>query len=128
MNKQELTKKVTAAMNKILREKGIVSPVEVLIEIGALTKPNYENWRLGRIPYLEKVCAMNLHKLSTVMREIRAYARKHQLKESWTMYKKWGNKGKVIPLRFSKSGNEYIERSYATHYITEQNKEDTGLK
>ena len=37
------------------------------------------------------------------------------LKESFTFYKKYG-KGKV-KLRFSKSGQDNIEKIYATHFI-----------
>lgn len=47
------------------------------------------------------------------------YARKNGLKESWAFYRRWGLKDKShsIKLRFSKSGDEQIERAYATHYI-----------
>ncbi|MCL2775367.1 MAG: hypothetical protein FWD71_18780 [Oscillospiraceae bacterium] len=118
MNTHEVEVKVRSAMYKLIHEKGVASPVEVLMEIGALSKENYEAWRLGKAPYLERVCTINLHKLSTVNHEIRVYAQKHNLKGSWTMYKKWKSKGKVIPLRFSRYGVESIERSYAMHYIS----------
>ena len=119
MNTHEIQVKVTTAMYELIRDSGVAAPVEVLMKIGALSKENYELWRLGRVPYLEKICTVNLHKLSTIMREVRVYAKKHDLKGSWTMYKKWKSKGgKVIPLRFSKSGLEQIEREYATHYIS----------
>ena len=39
-----------------------------------------------------------------------------KLDESWTGYNQYG-KGKKIRLRFSKAGNENIEKAYATHYI-----------
>jgi hypothetical protein len=117
MKNHELQVKVTSAMYKIIRDKGVVSPVEVLIEIGALSKEDYENWRFGRISYLERVCKMNLHKLSAVMHEIRVYAKKYKLKESWSAYNKRG-KSENTRLRFSKYGVEQIERSYATHYVS----------
>jgi len=68
---------------------------------------------------------INLGKLSCVNSEIRAYARKHDLKPSWSFYKKWktnkkGNSGATIKLRFSKSGDESIEKQYATHYVGKQ--------
>jgi hypothetical protein len=47
------------------------------------------------------------------------YARKHDLKPSWTAYNKWG-KGNKTRLRFSKSGDENIEKLYATHYVSQQ--------
>lgn len=122
MNNIELQGKVRSAMHTLVNENGIVSPVEVLMRVGVLSKDDYENWRFGRVPYLEKVCKCNLGKLSTINREIRIYTKKANLKPSWTFYKKWGNKKgqKTIQLRFSKSGDEQIERLYATHYVSSQ--------
>ncbi len=119
MNNNELQVKVNSAMYTLIKEKGVASPAEVLIKIGVLTKENYENWRFGRVPYLKKVCQISLGKLSSVSREIRAYAKKNNLKPSWTDYRKWG-KGANIRLKFSKSGDEQIERFYATHYVSQQ--------
>jgi len=42
-----------------------------------------------------------------------------KLKPSWTGYSSWG-KGRKIRLRFSKSGDENIERAYATHFVTKK--------
>ena len=119
MNNEELRKKVHAAMYSLIKEKGVASPTEVLIAIGVLSKENYERWRMGKVDYLERVCQINLSKLSTINREIRAFAKKNNLKPSWTDYRRWG-KGQSTRLRFSKSGDENIERSYATHYISQQ--------
>jgi hypothetical protein len=81
-----------------------------------LSKADHENWRNGRVDCLERVCKINLKKLSTISREIRAYAKHQNLKALWTDYRKWG-KGVNIRLRFSKSGDEQIERFYATHHV-----------
>jgi hypothetical protein len=46
------------------------------------------------------------------------FGKKQGLKESVTYYKKWGGKVKeTIKLRFSKSGNDCVEKSYTTHYV-----------
>jgi len=124
-NDKELQIKVHSSMYTLIKEKGVASPVEVLIVIGALSKDDYERWRNGSVDFLERVCKINLRKLSLVNHEIRAYARKHDLKPSWTFYNKWGKKrkgsdGKAIKLRFSKSGDENIEKQYATHYVSQQ--------
>ena len=106
----------------------------VLMEIGVLPKQKYEEWRFGKIPYLEQVCTCNLRKLSVIMGQIRRYAQKTGLKPSFCYYKRWGVKKKhghrpVILLRFSKSGKPEIEKAYATHYVDikkiEQLKKDT---
>ena len=48
-----------------------ISPVDVLIKMDILSVKDYENWRFGRVPYLERVCKTNLNKLSLIIKEIR---------------------------------------------------------
>ena len=126
----ELEKKIIQIIHDLANEKGYVCSVDVLIRLNYLTKTDYENWRFGRVEYLEKVCRVSLGKLTTINRLIRQISAKANLKSSWTAYNKYG-KGAKIRLRFCKSGNENIEKLYATHYISEyvmrkmkQNKED----
>ena len=121
MNRNELKKKVKVTAGTLLFERRYISPVDLLMEIGYLTSESYEDWRRGRVPYLEKVCKVNLGKLTAIMRELKQYAKEKDLKPSWTAYNKWG-KGKKIRLQFSKSGNEYIEKAYATHYLKSNKK------
>ena len=124
MNDKELIGKVHSASYHQCKNRGFAAPVDVLMDVGYLSKQDYENWRYGRVDYLERVCKVNLSKLSLIMREIRAYGKRAGLKPSFCYYKRWGTKkingqGRkpVIPLRFSKSGNPEIERQYATHYV-----------
>lgn len=117
MNNVELKDKIYSVVNSILEEKIYISPVDVLMGAGILSVEDYENWRFGRVPYLEKVCKTSLSKLSFVMKELRTYAREKHLKPSWTAYNQWGVKGRKVPLRFSKSGDPSIEKAYATHFI-----------
>ena len=117
MNNTELTRRVRASMNRQVSERGFAAPVDVLMDIGVLDRKKYEDWRFGRVPYLEAVCTMNLHKLSYASHQMRVYAIMSGWKPSVTYYKRWGTKGKKIPLRFSKSRNENVERWYATHFV-----------
>ncbi len=117
MNNVELKHKIHAIVSITLKEKIYISPVELLMKIGILSATDYEDWRFGRVPYLEKVCKTNLSKLSFIVKELRAYALDNHLKFSWTEYNQWGVKGKKIALRFSKSGDAVIEEAYATHYV-----------
>ena len=127
-NDKELRVKVCSAMYALVKDRGYASSVDVLITIGVLSKADYENWRFGTVDCLERVCKVNLRKLSVINHEMRAYARQHNLKPSWTDYRKWG-KGENTRLRFSKSGDEKIEKSYATHYVRQTTKpsENTTL-
>jgi len=91
--------------------------VDVLVEMQSLTPVHLEDWRFGRVPYLERVVQGNLSKLSAIVREIRQVAEEQGLKASETAYRKWG-KGPRPPLRFSKSGEAHVERAYATHWVS----------
>lgn len=122
MNNQELIKKVNFSVHQQCWKRGYATPVDVLIDIGYLPKQKYEDWRYGRVNYLEAVCTVNLGKLSMVLQAMRQYAKKNGLKPSFTYYKRWAVKKKngdikTIPLRFSKSGNPEIEKQYSTHYV-----------
>lgn len=116
MNNIELENKISDIIHELSDKKGIISTVDVLIRLGYLSPTDYENWRFGRIEYIEKVCHINLGKLTTINRIIRQTAKKMNLKPSLTVYNKYG-KGPKIKLRFSKSGEKSIEKAYSTHYI-----------
>lgn len=124
MNNADLIKKVNASMYQQCQRRGYAAPVDVLMDIGILPKQKYEDWRFGKVDYLECVCTANLNKLSSVLHQMRVYAKKADLKPSFCYYKRWGVKKKggqgkkpVIPLRFSKSGDPEIEKWYATHFV-----------
>lgn len=119
MNNRELEKKVKQFTSELAYKKGYVSSVDVLIKLGYITESDYQNWRFGKIPYLEKVCQANLHKLSAVNRFIRKYSAEWNLEKSWTAYNKWG-KGPKKRLIFSKSRDHQIESLYATHFLNKK--------
>ena len=124
MNNADLIKKVNASMYQQCQRRGYAAPVDVLMDIGILPKQKYEDWRFGKVDYLERVCTANLNNLSSVLHQMRVYAKKADLKPSLCYYKRQGVKKKggqgkkpVIPLRFSKSGDPEIEKWYATHFV-----------
>jgi hypothetical protein len=117
MNRTDFVNKTRATADQLLREKGYISPVDVLLAMGRLSKENYENWRFRRVPHLEKVLPGSLNKHALFCRELRIYARDHlKLKPSWTAYMSWG-KGQKQRLRFTKYGQPHLEELYATHYV-----------
>lgn len=122
MKDQELIGKVHSAVYHQCQNRGYAAPADVLVDVGVLPKQKYEEWRFGKIRYLEQACTCNLRQLSFIMKQIRVYAGKSNLKPSFCYYKRWGVKKRnghkaTIPLQFSKSGNPDIERAYATHYV-----------
>lgn len=121
---KEIASAVHNAMYQQWKKHGYATPVDTLIFIGVLSKKSYEDWRFGRVQYLEKVCTLNLRKLSIIMHQMRVYAQKQGWKNSFCYYKQWGVKKKsgqghtpVIPLRFSKSGDTNVETWYSTHFV-----------
>jgi hypothetical protein len=61
VNRIELAKKMRTAAGHVLRAKGYISPGEVLLAMGRLTKENYERWRFRQVPHLEKVLPGSLN-------------------------------------------------------------------
>ena len=117
MSRTDLTQKAQAAASQVLHAKGYISPVEVLMAMGTLTKQAYERWRFRQVPYLEKVLPGSLNKFQFFLRTLRSHARDELgLKASRTVYTSWG-KGHRQLLRFSKYGNPYLEELYSTHYV-----------
>jgi hypothetical protein len=114
--KDKYYEKVRAVVDQLLQGGSIVIPVEVFIQMGHLTREDYEVWRFGRIPYLERAIKCNLSKANRILRILRLYAEDRGLRPSRTVYKKWG-KSEKTRLRFSKSGNLAIEELYSTHYL-----------
>ncbi len=119
MNNAEIEKRTKSVLHSLIYEKGYVCAVDVFLKLGYLTQKDYENWRHGRVPYLERVCKVNLKKLSLTNRLIRKFAAELKLKGSLTVYNQWGTKGKRR-LVFSKSGTPAIEKLYATHFVDNQ--------
>jgi hypothetical protein len=119
VNRAEIVASMNRASSDLLREKGFISFVDVLIRMDRLTKEDYESWRMRRVPYLERVIRLNLSQISHLLRTLRQNAVKCKLKPSKTAYVSWG-KGPKRPLRFSKTGHPRIEESYATHFVKKE--------
>ena len=123
MSDSELIGRVRNSMRRQCQERGYAAPVDTLIEIGALPEKKHLAWRYGQVPYLEKVCVLNLRELNVVLKEMNSYAAYKEWKPSWCCYKQWGckkefgHKRPVVPLCFSKSGDPVMEKRYSTHYV-----------
>lgn len=108
--------RVARAVTDLLQQGKVVAPVDVLTGMGLLTREQVEDWRRGRLPYLERVINCNLTRLSRVLRILRFHAHDLNLKPSWTAYMRWG-KGPKQRLRFTKTGDARLEEVYATHFV-----------
>lgn len=116
MTKKKIEERVYKYATELLVEKGFVSPIDLLIKMDKITSKQVQDWRLKKIPYLERVTVGNLSKLNHILKTLARFAREQDLKSSITVYKSWG-KGPKKTLRFSKTGNAYMEKLYSTHYV-----------
>lgn len=108
--------RVEQAVLATLAKKNFVSPVDVLVHAEVLRASQVEDWRFGRIPYLERVTQGNLSKLSRILRILEFLAHDLKLKPSMTVYVRWG-KGPRVPLRFTKTSEPRLEMVYARHFV-----------
>ncbi len=108
--------KIVKTVDAELQSRNFVTPIAVFISTGLLERRDVEDWRAGRIRYLEQVVRSNLAKASRILRILRFYAHDLNLKPSMTVYKRKTG-GEKNPLRFSKSGERNIEEGYARHFV-----------
>lgn len=125
MNHAETVQAAKRAVTQVLKRQGYVSAVDVLLELGKLKQQDVEDWRRGRVPYLERRVIGNLSKLSLMLREMRKLCRELGLKPSSTAYCRWGN-GPKTRLRFSRSGERNVEDGYATHWLSKRHAQTTS--
>ena len=128
IKKDQLYPVVARAVSAILESSNVVTPVDVLLKLQRITKEQYEDWRFGRIRYLERVSVGNLGKMNRILRILEHYARTLKLTPSQTVYHKWGKGGKRIILRFSKSGEDGVEAAYSRHYVAKARTAPTGIE
>ena len=114
--------RVVRAVGKILACADVVAPSDILIEMGNLSKKNYEAWRKGQVPFLERVFEGNLSKANRILRIIGFHAHDLNMVPKITHYHQWG-KGKKRALQFSKSGDKKLEEAYSRHYLWNQSPE-----
>lgn len=108
--------KMSSAVETILERDKVVRPIDVLIGMQLLSRDDLEEWRCGRVPYLEKVIDCNLTRLSRPLRILQFHVHDLNLVPSATVYIRHGS-GPKRQLRFTKSGDVKLERAYCTHFI-----------
>jgi hypothetical protein len=114
-NEAKLWRRIAAAGNAAIAKNGYATAIDALLGTGWLQPDKVEDWRRGRVPYLEQVTVASLPKISTAMRIFRRWAHSAGLRPSETVYVSWTRDRR--PLRFSKSGDPKIERTYRTHWL-----------
>lgn len=116
----KLYPKIVRATAELLKESDEISPVAILMKIGNLTPRDYEAWRRGRIPYLERAFRGSLSKANRYLRIIGFHAHDLNMVPSQHTYHQIGTKR---TLRFSRSHDQNIEKTYARHFRWNQSQE-----
>lgn len=112
-NQARLRREIAAVGKAVVARNGCA--VDVLLATGWLRPEKVQDWRRGRVPYLELVVVASLPKISTAMRIFRSWAESEGLRPSETVYVSWTRDRHR--LRFSRSGDPNIERAYRTHWL-----------
>jgi hypothetical protein len=113
-----LEERTARAAQSALDERGFVTAIDVLLALGWLVPRRVDEWRQGRIVCLEEAVQVDPDKLSTAMRLFEGWARRHGLSPSETRYVA---RTRARPaLRFSKRGDDDVERAYRTHWLSPQ--------
>lgn len=55
INRQELQKKGRHTVHQLVWKKGYASPLDLFLEMGKISPKLVEDWRFGKVPYLERV-------------------------------------------------------------------------
>ena len=110
-----LEERVVKAAEKAVAESKFVSPIDILVMIGWLPQAHVDQWRQGRIPYLEQALSVNPNKLSTAMRHLRSWAIGRGLQPSETSCVARARDRRR--LQFTASGEEANEAAYRTHWV-----------
>ena len=118
--KDKLYSKVVNATAILLEKSDEISPAAILIQTGNLTLQNFDAWRHGRIPYLERVFQGSLSKANRYLRLIGFHAHDLKMVPFHHTYCQIGKKNK---LRFAHACNPDIENSYARHFRWNQSQE-----
>ena len=114
---KNIEKRVIQSAEAALFRLGYVSAIDVLVGMGSLQAIHVQDWKNGKIPYLEKVIQGNLHKISVAMKCFRSWALRKHLKPSETVYRLRKKSPKRL-LKFSKTNHPSIEKAYRTHYVS----------
>ncbi len=118
--KDTLYPKVVKATARLLNTSDEISPVAILLQMGNLEHKRHDAWCRGQVPYLERVFQGSLSKAKRILRIIGFHAHDLNMVPSQHTYRQ---KGKNNILRFSKAGDQNIEKAYTRHYKWNQSQE-----
>jgi hypothetical protein len=113
---RRLEKRVARAAEEALRERKLVTPIDVLIGLGWLHPVHLDPWRQRRVDDLEQLVQVGPEKISLAMECLRAWATERGLEPSEAEY--LARSRARQSLRFSAGGDDAVERVFRTHWLS----------
>jgi hypothetical protein len=109
-----LERRVVAAAETVLAREQSVSSLDVLAQIGWLPWGLVDDWRRGRVDYLERVAAVGPDRLATALEHLRRWAIRRGLEPGDVDYVAATRDRRS--LRFTADGDQAAERAWRTHW------------
>ncbi len=107
---------IQAAMDALLISHGAYIPVELLITLGRLRYADYEAWRCGELPTLQRALAGNAGRVLSLLESAARWAGRLGLEPEPQTYFGWGANA-AARLAFLESEWQGSEPLFATHYV-----------
>src|ERR1700674_3229748 len=116
-NKPTIEERAVLSAERALARNNYVSAIDVLVLMGLLSPNHSENWRKGRIDYLEQFIQGSPNKIATALATFHLWAKERGLTPSEVRYVVEGRAG-TRELRFTATGDPEVERVYRTQYLS----------
>src|SRR3990167_991154 len=105
----DIKHQILQAAESLLKRRGSLSPLEVLVRASLLHPVQLEEWEAAKIPYLEFILEKDLHKIRYLIRWLHSWALKKGLKPQEMTYLTKGNNLPRKSLEFTKNGRPETE-------------------
>ncbi len=112
MKPLELDKTVQRAVDRLLLEQGMYTPLELLLAEGRLLLADYEDWRAGQVGYLDELLFGDPQQSRALLLQAAAYAQALGLQAETLAYPPWGDAGASLPF----SAESALDRLFYTRY------------
>jgi hypothetical protein len=113
---KRLERRIARVAEEALKQRRFITPIDVLIGLGWLHPVHLDPWRQRRVDDLEQLVQVGPEKIAVAIESLRAWAIARGLVPSETEY--LARSRTRQPLRFSALGDEAIERSFRTHWLS----------
>ena len=114
----DIRHQILQAAESLLKQQGSLSPLEVLVKVHLLHPVHLEEWKSGKIPYLEFILEKDLHKIRYLTKWLHTWALQKGLRPQEMTYLSKGNNLSQKQLEFTRNGRPQTELLYRTHFRT----------